>query len=292
LIEPAIALRCARFTLRCSMTDDLFDLRATHNPHRWYLPITENVCVGPKGGAFMFGGVGLAASVKALEQTSGRPLIWATAQYLSYARPPQIVDLDVWIPVTGKQTTQARVIAHVGDQEIVTVLAALGSRPSIVEGQWPQAPAVPPPAECAPVFPPADEVLGVQERLDVRLAYGRYRSSQIEGGPSEDGRLTLWMRPQRPQPYDAATFAVLADYLPGAISNATGVRLHANSLDNTLRIARLEATEWVLCDMQIQATHSGFAHGMMRMFSEGGALMAMGSQSMIMRAIKGREGST
>jgi hypothetical protein len=107
------------------MNDDLFDLHATHNPHRWYLPITESVCVGPKGGAFMFGGVGLAASVRALERTSGRPLIWATSQYLSYARPPQIVDLDVHIPVNGKQTTQARVIAHVGDQEIVTVLAAL-----------------------------------------------------------------------------------------------------------------------------------------------------------------------
>lgn len=268
------------------MNDDLFDLHATHNPHRWYLPITESVCVGPKGGAFMFGGVGLAASVRALERTSGRPLIWATSQYLSYARPPQIVDLDVHIPVNGKQTTQARVIAHVGDQEIVTVLAALGERPSMFEGQWPQAPEAPPPDQCIPVFPPADEVLGVQERLDVRLAQGRYRSGEIEGGPSPDGRLVLWMRPRRAQPYDAATLAVLADYLPGAISNATGVRLHANSLDNTLRIARLEMTEWVLCDMQMQATHNGFAHGMMRMFSQSGTLMAMGSQSMIMRPLK------
>ena len=24
-----------------------FDLRSTHNPHRWYMPLTPAVCVGP-----------------------------------------------------------------------------------------------------------------------------------------------------------------------------------------------------------------------------------------------------
>ena len=36
-----------------------FDLRATHNPHRWFMPVTPDICVGPPGNAFMFGGVGL-----------------------------------------------------------------------------------------------------------------------------------------------------------------------------------------------------------------------------------------
>ena len=42
------------------------------------------------GFAFMFGGVGLAAAVGAMERTCERPVIWATAQYLSYARPPSV----------------------------------------------------------------------------------------------------------------------------------------------------------------------------------------------------------
>src|SRR5687767_10880433 len=97
-----------------------FDLRATHNPHRWFLPLDASVCVGPPGSPFMFGGVGLASAVAALERTCGRPLIWATAQYLSYARPPSVVDLDVWTLAAGKHSTQARVVGHVDDREILT----------------------------------------------------------------------------------------------------------------------------------------------------------------------------
>ena len=32
-----------------AMSDAFFDLHATHNPHRWYLPLTPGVCVGPPG---------------------------------------------------------------------------------------------------------------------------------------------------------------------------------------------------------------------------------------------------
>jgi hypothetical protein len=38
------------------------------------------------GGNFLWGGCGLAAAVAAIEELSGRTCVWATAQYLSYAR--------------------------------------------------------------------------------------------------------------------------------------------------------------------------------------------------------------
>ena len=113
-----------------------FDLQATHNPHRWYLPLTPAVCVGSRDNLFMFGGVGMASAITALERTCERPVIWATAQYLSYARPPSIVDIDVWIPTEGKYNTQARVTGHVGDKEIFTVNAALGSRDWNLASEW------------------------------------------------------------------------------------------------------------------------------------------------------------
>ena len=118
------------------MNPPFFDLRATHNPHRWFLPLSEDLCVGPPGDSFMFGGVGMAAAISAMEGTCGRPVIWATAQYLSFARPPSVVDLDVRAPTRGHYTTQARVIAHVGDREILTVNAALGARPGDISHQW------------------------------------------------------------------------------------------------------------------------------------------------------------
>ncbi len=62
---------------------ELFDLRSTHNPNRYVLPVEPKLCVGPPGKKFLFGGVGLAASVAAMERTTGRACIWATAQYLS-----------------------------------------------------------------------------------------------------------------------------------------------------------------------------------------------------------------
>ena len=36
-------------------------------------------------GNFLFGGCGLGAALVALEAASGRPTVWSTAQYLSYA---------------------------------------------------------------------------------------------------------------------------------------------------------------------------------------------------------------
>src|SRR3546814_5905967 len=50
------------------------------------LKVSADLCVGPAGHVFLFGGAGLGGAIAAMEQCSGRKLICATAQYLSYAR--------------------------------------------------------------------------------------------------------------------------------------------------------------------------------------------------------------
>ncbi|MGA0599515.1 acyl-CoA thioesterase [Caulobacter sp. KR2-114] len=264
------------------MPELFFDLRATHNPHRWYLPLTPKVCVGPPGNQFMFGGVGLASAIAAMERTCGRPVIWATAQYLSYARPPQVVDLDVWVPVEGKYNSQARVVSHVDDKEIVTVNAALGARPSELSRQWMEAPDVPRPQDC----PAGDHWRGEEEdlhsRLETRVAKGRY-GDQVVGPQTDDGRLILWIRPIGDYAIDSSMLAVIADHVPSGIGSALGRNGGGNSLDNTIRIRHIVPTEWVLCDIRIHGIHGGFAHGSMYMFAEDGELMASASQSVIVR---------
>ena len=94
-------------------------LEATHNPNRWYLPVIPRLSVRE---IFLFGGAGLAAATTALEETTGRPVVWATAQYLDFAKVGETMDLDVHVSVSGRYTTQARVIGHVGDREIITVI--------------------------------------------------------------------------------------------------------------------------------------------------------------------------
>src|SRR5215218_7858425 len=101
------------------------DLRASHNPYRWTLPVVPSLCTW---GGFLFGGCGLGAAISALEATSGRTCVWAASQYLSYAAPGETMDIDVTIAVEGHQITQARAVCHVGNREILTVNAALGHR--------------------------------------------------------------------------------------------------------------------------------------------------------------------
>src|SRR5690349_5810144 len=78
-------------------------LEPTHNPLWWRLPVTTGVSTP---GNFLFGGCGLAAGIEAMESASGRPCIWATAQYLSYAPTGSEVEFEVLLARTGRQVTQ------------------------------------------------------------------------------------------------------------------------------------------------------------------------------------------
>jgi acyl-CoA thioesterase len=269
------------------MSETFFDLRGTHNPHRWYLPVVPSLCVGPPGNAFLFGGVGLAACISALERTVDRPVIWATAQYLSYARPPSIVDLDVTVPAHGKYNSQARVSGKVGDQEIITVNAALGRRPSELSHQWATAPDVPRPQDCPVSDRWGGERDDLHSRLEVRVAYGRHGGGSGDGAVSADGRLALWCRSRQGHQVDASLLAVFADFIPSGVGAALGVRAGGNSLDNTIRVRRLAETEWVLLDIRIEGLHGGFGHGTANLFAEDGTLLASASQSLIIRVFGG-----
>jgi acyl-CoA thioesterase II len=263
----------------------IVNILATHNPHRFTLPVTSGVCVGAPGKQFLFGGAGLAASIAALEATTGRPTVWATAQYLSYARQPCIMDLDVIVPVSGKHTTQARVIGHVADTEILTVNAALGSRPGDLSGQWAVMPDIARPEDCPVMEPnwerPDDDI---HSHIELRTAKGRFGAGRNDGVLSPDGHALLWARPRDASAaIDRASLAVFADFIPSGIGNALGRHAGANSLDNTIRYRGLVDTDWVLLDIRIHTVHAGFAHGRMHLFAQDGTLLATASQSMILR---------
>lgn len=260
----------------------MFELTATHNSHRWYLTVEKNLCTGPSDRQFLFGGVGMAASIQAMEQTCGRPVIWATAQYLSFARPGKIVDLDVWVPVTGRQTSQANVLLHIEDQKIISVQAALGARDGDYQDQWVTMPDVPKPEDCAEADFWRGDGSGLNARLEIRIAKGQFhgdRSIRERG----DGRLIFWLRSREGQAADARLLAIAADYVPSAIAGATGLHAGGNSLDNTIRYGRIVPCEWILCDVQVESLANGIVHGRMNLYAPDGLLMAAASQSMILR---------
>lgn len=254
-------------------------LQQSHNPFRWSMEVTPSLATS---GGFLFGGCGLGAAISAMEGTSGREVVWATSQYLSYAKPGEVMDVDVTIAVEGHQITQARAVCHVGNREILTVNAALGHRPLEQRGQWERMPDVPGPNEgtVRTHRHPTDGT--INERLEQRMVKGRpFEDLRGEQG---DGQTLMWARiPDVLEAVDATALAVLGDFVPMAVGQALGVIGGGNSLDNTLRVAHLVPTEWVLLDIRVHAVERGFGHGLVHMFAEDGTLLATASQSCIVR---------
>src|SRR5665213_3108722 len=66
-------------------------------------------------GNFLFGGCALGGALVALEEASGRPTIWATGQYLSYAPTHSLVEWEITLAVVGSRVTQGRAVGMVGE---------------------------------------------------------------------------------------------------------------------------------------------------------------------------------
>ncbi len=247
-------------------------LRPTHNPMRWFLPVTPKVSVRS---TFLFGGAGLAAATGALEGTTGRPVVWATAQYLSFAQVGSVMDLDVTVSVSGHHTTQARVIGHVGENEIITVLAALGHRDLDLTAQWPTMPHVMSPDRCEIREHHYDaESLG--QYLDQRWAAAP--PEHHRGGPTGHGRgrVCVWARAPEGVGPSASTLAILGDWVPMGIGTVASRPISSNSLDNT-------PTDWYLLEIEPAGISNGFGHGHLRIWGRDGTLHAIASQSVLVR---------
>ena len=259
---------------------EFLGLQRTHNPNRWVLPVVPGLCTA---GRFLFGGCALGAALRSMEEVTGRPVIWATGQYLSFAMAGEIMDIDVTVATSGHHTTQARVVGHVADREILTVNAALGSRPLEASGQWAVRPVVPAPDACEQRASRWDVRDTIMERMEIRLAKGR-QWEDLDGSPSADGTSALWIR-MADLEMSPSTLAVLGDYVPFGIAQALGRWTRANSLDNTLRILNPIATDWVLLDIRVHGVLDGFGHGLVHLWAEDGTLLATASQSAIVREV-------
>ena len=265
-------------------TKAFLGLVPTHDPLRWQLPLRRELMTA---GGFLYGGAGLAAAIAVMELSTNRPVVWATAQYISFARMPAVLDLDITISAHGRNTTQARCSVRSGHEEILVTLATLGRKDLPIEGIWATRPDVPSWRETRPQLP--EPVLGtVHEAIDMRIVHGISRRQLIRGRTDRQdasGRAAYWLRiPGGPKVPDAADLAMVGDVVPSAFANATGEPIAGNSLDNTIRTAKLVQTEWVLADVQVQAIGDGFGYGRAHLWAEDGTLLGTASQSSVIRS--------
>jgi acyl-CoA thioesterase II len=254
-----------------------FGLRPTDEPGRWELPVTREICSGL---GTLFGGSALGAAIEALELTTGRPLLWASTQFVSHAKPPSTVALTVTTPAVGHRLTQARAVGHVEGEEIFAVNAALGRRPDAAEYTWVTPPAVAPPGECPP-RPDHPRFEGtVIERMETRLALTL--AGDRSPGDLAPGKAGFWVRvPDLAM--SSAALGLIGDHVPAGVSVALGERSIGQSLDNTLRVVDLIPAPWYLVDVDVDALRHGCAHGTARIWTDSGRLCGIASQTAVVR---------
>lgn len=243
-------------------------LAAEGAPGRFSIEVERHFCVGPGERQSLMGGVGLAAAIHAMEAATQRPVVWATAQYLSYAALDERLLLDVDVLVSGRSTSQVHVRAHVGERQVLSVAGALGSRPDGPTVQFVAAPDVPRPQACAQQ---AWRQSGFDNLVD------RFEKRHVPTDPDR-GHACHWVRCRDEVLLDAGLLAIVADFFAGGLETTAG----AMSLDNTLRVHPLPEARpagWLLCDTRFAGIGGGSFHGEMQMFDEDGALLATASQS-------------
>ena len=260
---------------------EFLDMHHPSATHQWQLPIVER---NTGGGGSLFGGVGLAAGVIALEQATNKPIVWATGQYLGITQLPSALDLELVLPAIGRNVTQGRVVGYLADsnprKEIITILGACGERPHVANGLWLKPPVVPRAEDCA-ILDRHHEQESLHNHVEIRIAHGMFGFSGA-GEPSGDGGNALWVKMPNVE-HDRGALAIIADYMPSALGNALGHAAFCTSIDNTIRYANTANSQWVLCENHMDFVGDGFGYGSVNMWNEEGVLLATASQTVIVR---------
>ena len=228
-----------------------FGLTRAGDGNTWELPVVPQLCSGL--GA-LFGGCGLGASIEALEQSTGRPLVWATAQYLSYARPPSVVELDDHRGRAGPSHRPRRACRRArrrrGDLHGHRRARDRASPAGRASGRV--RPDVPAPAAVAAASharPPRRARSATASRC-ASPTPARSRSSTAcpATGAARCGYACPTLEMSAAAARDRRRLRAVR-HRPGAGPSRAG----GNSLDNTLRVVRAHPTEWVLADIRVHA---------------------------------------
>ncbi len=237
---------------------------------RYRLLASDAACVGIPGRTAPMGGVTTGAAIEAMEHATDCALVWSSAQFLRAAPVETDFAIDVEVVGGSERRPQARATLADEDGPIVIVSGALGPSSEREGGghTFVSAPTVTAPLDC-PLDAPSASLAsgGLFDQLERRLA------GRDEGA----GTQSVWFRSTAGHSFSAGLLAILADFVAGAHADTRG----SVGLDNTLRIAAIPETEWVLAQTRIAHIGARLFHGGMEMYSDAGALMAIASLSSV-----------
>jgi acyl-CoA thioesterase len=221
----------------------------------------------------LYGGGMLAVAIAAMETTTRRRSVWATAQFIGQAPTGARLTIEVDELARGGRASQVLVRGVHNGETVVAALGATGEdRPDGFAAEYATMPAVPDPTDCTPLFPRrADAPPGYQSFVDV-LAAGVQHHARPPA-------LLAWARTHDRCTSLPAMLAVVADQLPFTVAHLAGAPGAGSSLDNTLRVGPRAVCEWVLLELRPDLGARGYGHGSAWIWSPDGRLLAVGSQT-------------
>ncbi|WP_261567700.1 acyl-CoA thioesterase [Frankia gtarii] len=234
----------------------------------------------------LWGGCGLAAAIAFVQACGGRDCVWAHTQFLAPVHAGQEVELSI-DPATGGLSQV--VVRATAAGRLVFLAGGTFSRVSGAVNRFgPAGDWAPDPDGCPPrEYPtwldfPRDGVISLVEQRWARPA-----RTDLDGRPG-GGSSALWLRLRPRLPVHAAVLALLGDFAPVGLIEATGEMAAGTSLDNSLRIVAVPTGEWVLLDVRVEAIVRNVAQVRGRMYDRTGALVATVSQTTLVHRVRSR----
>ena len=231
----------------------------------------------------LYGGAAIASALAAFERVTGWPALWSATQLVWAAGLGEMIRLDTTVVARGKSMAQVQTTATAGEQLVFTAVGSCGlPRPDGLSGVWPCMPAVTSPEASEPMsnrLPP-----GMELTAGSHLASDHRIATPVDESAGHDDGVQIWARfcgglSQFRPGGTSASIAYLADVVPFAISRVAGISGAGTSLDNSLRLVERVACDWLLIEAKAEAASGGYGHGHLRVWSQSGRLLAVGSQS-------------
>ncbi len=230
----------------------------------------------------LYGGTAIAASIMAMEAATQNPVLWNTTQFVAPAPNGSTIELRTEKLAAGKRISQVRVTATVEGSVVFTSLGSTGApREGGLVGQYEMMPDVNDPDVAQGTEYPRPEFPFDHPDGDVTFRrMAEYRQATINATDRAGSEpMMLWSRFNQRREMTPAAIAFLADMVPVAVARAAGKLGAGTSLDNSLRFAEVPDVEWILLEMQGNFADGGYGHGMIRVWSQDGKLLATGSQT-------------
>lgn len=244
--------------------------------------IPAHLCIGASADPFLFGGSGFASCIAAMERITERPAIFAMVQFVDKGRCDEIIEFAPEQSYGTGSIQQCRLAARIADRPFAYLVGAVGQRADTSHHQGIRAPAVPFPENCTERSVARQLSSNLNSLFEFRLAQGQLPDQRDwTGDGSRD--VAYWIRKRSGAAMQRPDFPVIADFASLALPSALGRHASGTSLDNMIRFAADSDEEWVLACMQLASLQQGVAHVNTQLYSVTGSVLAIASQSMLMR---------